>query len=97
MIIHDWPEPEALRILSNVRSAMTRESRLVLIEMVVPDTAAAATLGFWADLGMLVLCGGRERTAAEYKDLLGQASFAVEEIAATGSPFSIIVGKRSDL
>jgi hypothetical protein len=97
MIIHDWPEPEALRILSNVRSAMTRESRLVLIEMVVPDTAAAATLGFWADLGMLVLCGGRERTAAEYKALLGQAGFGVEEIVPTASPFSIIIGKRADL
>jgi hypothetical protein len=98
MIIHDWPEPEALRILSNVRSALTRrESRLVLIEMVVPETTVASSLGFWADLGMLVLCGGRERTAAEYKALLGQAGFGVEEIVPTASPFSIIIGKRADL
>lgn len=94
MIIHDWPEPEALRILSNVRSAMTRNSRLVLIEMVIPETSAA-TLGFWVDLQMLILCGGRERTAAEYKDLFAQAGFAVDEIVATASPFSIIVAVRA--
>ena len=93
MIIHDWPEPEALRILSNVRNVMTQDSRLALIEMVIPDTTAA-TLGFWTDLGMLVLCGGRERTAAEYKDLLSQAGFEVDEIVATASPFSIIVAVR---
>jgi hypothetical protein len=96
-IIHDWPEPAALNILSNVRSAMTRDARLFLIEMVIPETTAAATLGFWADLLMLVVTGGRERTASEYKELLNQAGFEIEQIVPTTSPFSIIVATKTDI
>jgi hypothetical protein len=94
MIIHDWPEPDAARILSRVRTAMTQDSRLLLVEMVVPETAAF-NWGLWADLGMLILAGGRERTAAEYRLLLSQSGFEVEEIMSTASPFSIVVGRRA--
>jgi hypothetical protein len=95
MIIHDWPEPDALRILSTVRTAMTQSSRLLLVEMVVPDTATF-NWGLWADLGMLILAGGRERTAPEYRLLLNQARLEVEEIVPTASPFSIVVARRAE-
>ena len=42
------------------------------------------------DLLMLVYAGGRERTAAEYRDLLTSTGFAMKRILPTGSALSII-------
>jgi hypothetical protein len=95
MIIHDWPEPEAARILSTVRDAMTPDSRLLLVEMVLPETAAF-NWGLWADLGMLILAGGRERTAAEYRLLLSQARLELEDVVPTASPFSVVVARPAE-
>jgi hypothetical protein len=38
MVIHDWAEPEIFAILARVREAMKPASRLVLIELIVPET-----------------------------------------------------------
>jgi hypothetical protein len=45
------------------------------------------------DLNMMVMATGRERTAAEFRELLGKAGFELEEIVATPSPLSIVIGK----
>ena len=92
LIIHDWPEPQALSILSNVRMAMNPGSRLMLIEVLVPETEGV-NYGVWTDLGMMVLAGGRERSATEYRELLASAGFDTEQIVPTNSMFSIIVAK----
>jgi hypothetical protein len=47
----------------------------------------------WADLHMLVLCGGEERTSDEFSELLGMAGFELAEIVPTKSPVSILIGK----
>jgi hypothetical protein len=93
-VIHDWPEPQALTILSNLRTAMSPDSRFILIEVLVPETENA-NWGVWIDLGMMVLAGGRERTATEYRELLAASGFETEQVVPTKSPFSIIVAKRT--
>jgi len=92
MVVHDWAEPEIFVILSRVHEAMTPASRLVLIEMVVSETPGF-NLGAWADLAMLALSGGRERTAAEYRELCEQAGFEIEQIVPTASPHSLLIAK----
>ena len=67
-------------------------ARLVLVEWVIPETAAFDT-GKWMDINMLVNAGGRERTATEFRELYDQAGFELEKIVATPSPLSIIIGK----
>jgi len=47
----------------------------------------------WTDVTMLVMTRGRERTAAEYRELMAKAGFQLEQIIPTGSPLSIIIGK----
>ena len=91
-IIHDWAEPEAIKILKNVREAMKPDARLVLLETVIPESAES-TLGKSMDLVMLTLVGGRERTANEYSELYAKAGFQLEQIIPTPSPLSIIVGR----
>ena len=88
-VIHDWDDERARRILGTCRSAMTEGSRLLLLEMVVPtgNTPAYAKL---LDLLMLVYAGGRERTEAEYRDLLMSAGFSMKRIVPTASAISII-------
>ena len=46
------------------------------------------------DLNMLVLLGGRERTEAEYRRLLGDAGFRLERVIPTHSPFGAIEAAR---
>jgi len=47
-------------------------SNLVLIENVIPETPDYA-YGKWLDLHMMVVAGGRERTAKEYRELWDEA------------------------
>jgi hypothetical protein len=77
-VIHDWNDRCALRILQNCRAAMASHARLLLIELVMPDQmdqTQAAQRAACADLNMLVLQRGRERTEPEHAALLAAAGF----------------------
>ena len=47
-------------------------------------------LGKWADIEMLALAGGRERTEDEYRELFAKAGFRLAHITPTQSPQSVI-------
>jgi C-methyltransferase len=88
-IIHDWPDGQAVAILRNVREAAGAHATVLLVEMVLPEHERDFT-GKWVDLEMLLLANGRERAAAEYRDLLGQAGFRMTRVVQTASPFSVV-------
>ncbi len=46
----------------------------------------------FSDLNMLVMLGGRERTADDFERLYAEAGFRLTDIIRTGSPFAIIEG-----
>lgn len=71
-ILHDWPDEDAVRILRRVRSAMTRDARLLLVEGVVGPPNEDPLVKF-LDLMMLVSPGGQERTEDEWRALLAAA------------------------
>ena len=50
-------------------------------------------MGKWMDMNMLVMAGGCERTAIEFRELFDRAGWELERIIATPSPLSIIVAK----
>jgi hypothetical protein len=92
-IIHDWDDERAAAILRNVHSAMADDGKLLLAETVVappnqPD------LSKFMDLNMLVMTGGRERTAKEFEQLLAQAGFKLTRIVPTPSPIHLIEGAK---
>jgi hypothetical protein len=91
-IIHDWADDQAIAILANVRRAAGPDTRLLLVESVIPETAEF-DMGKWMDMNMLVMAGGCERTAAEFRQLYDQAGWELVQIIPTPSPLSIIVGK----
>jgi hypothetical protein len=91
-VIHDWTDEQSLVILRNVRKVAPPHARLVLVEWVLTDTAEFDT-GKWMDVNMLVNAGGRERSAAEFRELYDRAGFELESIVPTPSPLKIIVGR----
>jgi hypothetical protein len=88
-ILHDWSDEKAIQILRNVRAAAGRDATVLLVELVIPDHDRDFA-GKWADLEMLLNLGARERTAAEYRNLLGQAGFEVTRLVPTASPLSLV-------
>ena len=93
-IIHDWPDDKALQILRNVRAAAGRRATVLLVEFVIPEHNRDFP-GKWVDLEMMLNLGARERTAAEYRDLLGQAGFRMTRVVQTASPLSVVEARAA--
>jgi O-methyltransferase domain len=76
-IIHDWDDDSASRILDICRAAMRPDSRLLIIELVLPDDARPS-MGKLLDLEMLsVTPNGRQRTETQYTQLVARARLQV--------------------
>jgi hypothetical protein len=88
-IIHDWSEEQCLAILGNCRRAMKPESRLLIIEMVLPPGNTPHP-GKLLDMMMLVGPGGKERSAEEYGSLLDKARLRLARVVPTRSDVSIV-------
>jgi hypothetical protein len=87
-VLHDWPDEEGVAVLRTVRRAAPAGARLLVVEAIVPDgpaDARTATL----DVIMLMLSGGRERTADELQVLLTRAGFGLERVIETPGPVRI--------
>jgi DNA-binding Lrp family transcriptional regulator len=88
-IIHDWPDEKAVQILRNVRAAAGPRATVLLVELVIPKHDRDFP-GKWVDLEMLLNLGARERTAAEYRDLLSKSGFQMKRVVQTASPLSVV-------
>jgi cyclopropane fatty-acyl-phospholipid synthase-like methyltransferase len=88
-ILHDWNDDESRQILKTVRSAMAPGGRVLIVEMLVPENNEPGFVQLM-DINMLVMTGGRERTATEFADLCSAAGLRVVRTIATGTPFAIV-------
>ncbi len=88
-VIHDWDDRRAIRILRNCRRAMAGKGRLLIVDMVVPDTDARC-FSKLLDLNMLAMTGGQERTIDEFVALLDAADYRLTRMIPTMAPQSII-------
>ena len=89
LVIHDWRDEAAQTILRNIAAAAHDQATLLLVEMVIPQHHREFA-GNWADLEMLVLSDGHERTAAQHRELLRRSGFHLTRIIQTTSPFCVI-------
>ncbi len=92
-ILHDWDDRRALTILHNVRRALEDKPEgrvLVLEDVIVPGNDPAFVKAL--DVEMLLMPGGRERTAEQFRDLFAAAGFSLERIIPTSAPVKIIEG-----
>ncbi|MEU4194611.1 methyltransferase [Kribbella sp. NPDC026611] len=88
-VIHDWADAESIDILRVCRRSLPADGRLLLVEQLLdrsPDPLRTA----FADLNMLIMTGGRERTTDEYRTLLAAADLELVDTVSTASmPFVI--------
>jgi hypothetical protein len=72
-VLSDWPDPEAIAILTRCADAARPAGRVVLVNDVSPDHDRGPA----PELLMLVLVGGRARSLAEFRPLARRAGLDV--------------------
>lgn len=93
-IVHDWADEEAVQILTNCRSGLAPDGRVLLVEFVLPQDATASDMTR-LDATMLVFTGSRERTRSEYAELLQRAGLELVRTHPTASALSILEAARA--
>jgi len=88
-IIHDWDDARAGLILRNIRKVLPKNGRVILLECVLAP-GNAPDFGKILDLEMLMMPGGRERTADEFRALFAANGYELTKIVPTKSPLSVI-------
>ncbi|KAJ8112641.1 hypothetical protein OPT61_g5037 [Boeremia exigua] len=78
-ILHDWTDDDSVRILDNIVPALAPESRIVIDEVVMPDTNVPWQCAFM-DLTMSSSLGGYERSGGQWEVLLNRAGLQIEEV-----------------
>ncbi|HYC23959.1 MAG TPA: methyltransferase [Candidatus Bathyarchaeia archaeon] len=92
-VIHDWNDERSVAILRNCRAAMAPGSRLLLVEAVVPERTGSSDFDRMivsADVNMLIVTGGLERTEAEFRRLLESAGLRLASVVPTVAMLSVI-------
>jgi hypothetical protein len=87
MILHDWDNEECVALLENIRRGAAGPARVFIMEHVVPgpDVPHFAKL---FDIHMMCWGTGRERTEAEYAELLRRAGW--RKVASHHAPSSVM-------
>lgn len=94
-LIHDYSDEQARKILSHAVAAMSQDSKLLVVEMIIP-VGNAPSVGKIVDIEALMTTqGGYERTEAQYRSLFSSAGLTITNIISTRSPFSILEAART--
>jgi hypothetical protein len=86
-ILHDWDDQRAVEILRVCRSEMRPNTRLMIVERLMPSriTASPAHLNATiTDLQMMVQLGGKERTLEEFGDLFQATGLKLDKFTPGG-------------
>lgn len=77
-ILHNWPDSICHQILQNTISAMNPNSRILIIDMVIPNRDPSQYMSF-IDISMMAF-GGMERTETQWRELIEQVGLRVDKI-----------------
>jgi O-methyltransferase domain/Dimerisation domain len=89
MILHDWDDDSARRLLANIATAAPSGARVRAFELVVPP-GDGPHMAKMIDLTMLGMLTGRERDEREMRDLVESAGLRFDGIVATPTPISVL-------
>ncbi len=78
-VLGGWDDEACIKILTGIRRAMPSESRLLVIEPLM-GMGSAYTRGNLVQLHLLVLYGGRYRSADEYRDIARRSGLCVSRV-----------------
>lgn len=89
MVLHDWNDQDAVRLLTNIRDNAGSGAQVLAFELVMPP-GDQPHMSKMIDLTMLGMLNGRERTDSEMKALFQRAGLIYDAVVATPTPISII-------
>lgn len=95
-VIHNWDDESATAILSGCRRAMVMGAKLLLIEGISKKPSSNLERTFWPsflDLHMLVMLGGRQRSAEEFAALYAATNFRLTKIIDLPGQYHLIEGE----
>jgi len=79
-ILHDWNDDECRLILRNCYAALPPSGSLIIVDTLMADAKENELRARLLDINMMIQTGGRERTEAEFTELLKEAGFKVESV-----------------
>lgn len=82
-VLHDWDRTGGSILLGKIAEAARTGTWLIVGEYLLDDDRTGPRFVARQDLNMLLAARGRERTASEYREWLGEHGFAVERIVPT--------------
>lgn len=88
-ILHDWTDPECVRILQAIRSAIMPGGRIVVIDCLLGDTPETNEALF-IDIAMMIWSTGRERKLSEFERLFDASGFRLERVSENPRGQSVI-------
>ena len=91
-ILHDWNDEECRTILANIAAQCSPGDRVLIAECVISEPNVRDP-GKWLDMEMLLFLSGKERTEAEYRDLLEATGFDFTGVTPTNSIISVVEGR----
>lgn len=83
-VLHDWDDEASLKILTNVSNAMHERSTLYIIDGIL-DYSQDKKLLAAIDLALLAIFQGRERTKAEFQEIITAAGLEIVSIQPLGN------------
>ena len=88
-VMHDWDDNTCIKLLQLCRDVIPADGRLLIVDAVIPpgnDPHPAKIV----DIVMMGVLGGRERTEAEFSQLLYTAGFTLNRTIPTHSMLAIV-------
>lgn len=92
-ILHDWNDADSSRILRACRAAMSDSATLVIVEKAIP-AGNEPEFAKLLDMNMLAI-GGKERTLAQYTELLEGAGLRLSNHHVTPGPIDLIEARTA--
>jgi hypothetical protein len=89
-VLQHWDDTAARAILESCREAMPAHAKLAIVERLQPERSADDPAAALLDLHMMVITGGRLRSAPEFEALLGQAGLWRSTFLTTPSGLAVI-------
>lgn len=93
-VLHLWDDERAIALLTRCHQGMQPHGKVLLVERVILSNSTPQLLVLESDVTMLVATGGKERTDAEYRALLGAAGFELRQLIPVLPPYSLIEAVR---
>jgi demethylsterigmatocystin 6-O-methyltransferase len=84
-VLHDYPDEKCIAILQNLIPAMDKDSRILIDEMVLPNSGVHWQVTS-VDLTMMACLGSQERTKEQWYMLLDKAGLKILKIYTYHSP-----------